>query len=129
MICEALRIVSSFDLNASQSFMKRITDRILEKGQRLGLGVQPGPRCGHIIGLRPISEEMVAYLTPETMVEVANRLKEKNIFLAVRCGAFRIAPYLNSTSEDVDRLMEAMEESVNRQHGTIRKLSTKIFVS
>jgi selenocysteine lyase/cysteine desulfurase len=110
MICEALRIVSSFDLNASQSFMKRITDRILEKGQRLGLGVQPGPRCGHIIGLRPISEEMVAYLTPETMVEVANRLKDKNIFLAVRCGAFRIAPYLNSTSEDVDRLMEAMEE-------------------
>ena len=76
----------------------------------MGLGVQPGPRCGHMIGLRPISKEMVEYLTPETMVEVANRLKEKNIFLAVRCGAFRIAPYLNSTSEDVDRLMEAMEE-------------------
>jgi len=36
-----------------------------------------------MIGLRPISKEMVEYLTPETMVEAANRLKEKNIFLAV----------------------------------------------
>jgi len=54
----------------------------------MGFGVQPGPRCGHMIGLfRPISKEMVEYLTPETMVEVANRLKEKNIFLAflLRC--------------------------------------------
>ena len=61
--------MSSFDLNAAQSFMKRITDRILEKGMGMGLGVQPGPRCGHMIGLRPISKEMVEYLTPETMVE------------------------------------------------------------
>jgi len=43
--------------------------------------------------------------TPETIVEVANRLKEKNIFLAVRCGGFCIAPYLDSTSEDVDQVM------------------------
>ena len=35
MICEALRIVSSFDLNAVQSFMNRITDRILEKEKRI----------------------------------------------------------------------------------------------
>jgi len=84
MIREALRIVSSFDLNAVQSFMNRITDRILEKGKRMGFGA----RCGHMIGLRPISKEMVELLTPETMVEVANRLKEKNIFLAVRCGRF-----------------------------------------
>jgi len=41
MICEALRIVTSFDLNAVQSFMNRITDRILEKGKRMGFGVQP----------------------------------------------------------------------------------------
>jgi len=95
MICDALRIVSSFDLNAVQSFMNHITDRILEKGKRMGFDVQPGPRCGHMIGLRPISKEMVEYLTPETMVEVANRLKGKNIFLALRCGAFRIAPYLD----------------------------------
>jgi len=76
----------------------------------MGFSVQHDPQCGHMIGLRPISNEMMVCLTPEMMVEVANRLKEKNIFLAVRCGAFRIAPYLNSTSEDVDRLMEAMEE-------------------
>jgi len=113
--------MSSFDLNAVQSFMNRITDQILEKGKRiLGFSVQPGPRCGHMIGFRPISKEMVEYLTPETM-EVANMLKEKNIFLSVQCGAFRIAPYLDSTSEDVDRLMEALEEESQPPTGTIRK--------
>jgi len=86
----------------------------------MGFGVQPGPRCGHMIGLRPISKEMVEYLTPETMVEVTNRLKEKNLFLAVRCVAFRIAPYLDSTSEDVDRL-GALEEECQPPTGTIRK--------
>ena len=44
------------------------------------------------------------------MVQVANRLKEKQIFLAVRCGAFRLSPYLNSTSDDVDQLIVALEE-------------------
>jgi len=32
LICEALRIVPSFGLNAVQSLMNGITDRILEKG-------------------------------------------------------------------------------------------------
>jgi len=41
MICEALRIVSSFELNAVQPFVNRIIDRILEKGKRMEFGVQP----------------------------------------------------------------------------------------
>jgi hypothetical protein len=47
-----------------------------------------------MISFRPILNKMMVYLTTlEIMAEVANRLKEKKIFLAVRCGAaFRIVP-------------------------------------
>jgi selenocysteine lyase/cysteine desulfurase len=109
MICEGLRIVNAIQLDSAQSYLKRITDQILEGGKSIGFDVQPGPRCSHIIGLRPKSPEFVQYLTPEMMVQVANKLKENNIFLAVRCGAFRISPYLKSTSDDVDQLIEALE--------------------
>jgi len=86
-----------------------------------------------MIGLRPISKEMVEYLTSETMVEVAKRLKEKNIFLAVRCGAFRIAPYLDSTSKDWIGSLNRLKKSVNHQQAPSvnvnEELSTRIVVS
>ena len=45
---------SNSNLRAARYFMNRITDRILEKGKRMGFGVQHVPRCGYMIGLRPI---------------------------------------------------------------------------
>ena len=110
MISEGLRIVKSLDLDAAQAYLKGITDQVLKGAEKFGFGVQPGPRAGHIIGLRPKSPELVAFLTPVKMVEVKNKLWEKDIFLAVRCGAFRISPYLNTTNDDVKRLLDALEE-------------------
>mmetsp|Transcript_971 Transcript_971/g.1348 ORF Transcript_971/g.1348 Transcript_971/m.1348 type:complete len:118 (+) Transcript_971:1713-2066(+) len=107
MVCEGLRIVKEIDVMEAQKYLTRITDRVLIGGEEIGFGVQAGPRVGHIIGLRPVSSALRDVLTPSKMVEVANRLKEKDVFLAVRCGAFRIAPYLNTTMDDVDTLLMA----------------------
>lgn len=113
MICEGLKIVNALDLNEAQSYLRGITDNILEGAETMGLGIQPGPRAGHIIGLRPNSPELVAFLKPEKMVDIVNRLRtEKNIFLAARSGAFRIAPYLNTSNSDVKILLDALKEEL-----------------
>ena len=79
------------------------------------MGVQSGPRAGHIIGLRPMSSSSLSKaLTPAKMVQVANNLKAKGVYLAVRCGAFRIAPYLNTTMDDVRVLLKHLEEEINK---------------
>jgi selenocysteine lyase/cysteine desulfurase len=114
MICQGLKIVNSIDLEKAQAYLKRLTDEILEGGRRLGFDVQPGPRCGHIIGLRPRSEEMVQLLTPERMVRVAKQLQKRGVFLAVRSGAFRISPYLYTNSKDVKRLIAILEEECEK---------------
>lgn len=110
MICEGLRTVLSLNLNSAQCFLRGVTDQVLEGGKFIGFDVQPGPRCGHIIGLRPKLPALVDFLSPEKMVEIATRLREKHIFLAVRNGAFRISPYLNTTQRDIILLLEALKE-------------------
>lgn len=110
MICQGLKLVNSIDLEKAQTYLKRLTDEILEGGKRIGFDVQPGPRCGHIIGLRPRTDKMIGRLTPEKMVHVASQLQRKGIFLAVRSGAFRISPYLYTTSKDVKRLITTLKE-------------------
>jgi len=111
MVREGLRIVTRLDLRKAQGVLRTITDRILEGGTNLGFGVQPGPRAGHIIGLRPCSSELRRMVDPARMVDIAKRLEEKHdVYLAVRCGAFRIAPYLDTTLEEVDQLLLALAE-------------------
>jgi selenocysteine lyase/cysteine desulfurase len=113
MVCEGLKIVNSLDMNEAQCYLRGITDQVLEGAEKMGLGVQPGPRVGHIIGLRPMSPELIAFLTPKKMVEIVNKLRtQKNIFFAARSGAFRISPYLNTTNDDVQILLEALKEEL-----------------
>ena len=114
MVNEGLRIVNRINLVEAQMYLKSITDSILVGGEKIGFGVQPGPRAGHIIGLRPKSVKLSKLLTPAKMVEVANNLKQKSVYLAVRSGAFRIAPYLDTTMGDVETLLHALETECNQ---------------
>ena len=113
MVCEGLRIVNQINKMEAQKYLKSLTDEILIGGVKIGFGVQPGPRAGHIIGLRPKSPKLLNLLTPERMVEIATNLKQRGVYLAVRCGAFRIAPYLDTTMDDVDKLLKALQEECN----------------
>lgn len=112
MICEALRIVSKIDLDEAQRQLKSVTDVILIRGIALGFSVQCGPRASHIIGLRPYRSDVCKILTPENMVQVKNELWNRGVYLAVRNGAFRISPWLNTTMADVEQLMIALEDEI-----------------
>lgn len=110
MVNEGLRIVNQINLIEAQQYLKSITDAILIGGKEIGFDVHPGPRAGHIIGLRPKSAKLCSLLTPAKMVDIAHSLQQKHsVYVAVRCGAFRIAPYLDTTLEDVKKLLRALE--------------------
>jgi len=111
MILEGLKHVNTLDVPDCQKNLKSMTDQILDRTSRLGLTVQPGPRVGHILGLRP-NDSIKQLLTPATMLKIVENLKRQHIFLAVRCGAFRIAPYLNTTQDEIDRLVKGLEKEI-----------------
>ena len=71
--------------------------------------VHPLPVAGHaahILGLMPQPA-----LPTEKMLSIVKQLTEEfQIVLSVRCGVFRIAPYLDNTTADVRKLVEALEQ-------------------
>ncbi len=113
MVNEGLRLVCDhIDISSAQEYLRCITNEIYHRARDLGFGIQAGPRCGHIIGLRPQDPALMKLLTPEKMVEVAHKLKSSkwNVVIAVRCGALRISPYVTTTMDDVTRLIQALRE-------------------
>lgn len=62
------------------------------------------------MGLRPGTLALRAKLpTPAAMVAVADRLRsEHGAHISVRCGAFRISPYVNTTEEEVAQLLAGL---------------------
>ena len=111
MLRSALEIVNGYaDIAHVQSKIASITDQVLEGAMQMGFTTTPGPRAGHILGLRPGTNELKAKLTPETMLEICKRLQAKGIFISARCGAFRISPYINTTEEEVKQLLQSMAQ-------------------
>jgi len=44
-------------------------------------------------------------------MEISRRLRaEKNVVVAVRCGGFRVSPYLTNKEDDVKKLIEGLED-------------------
>jgi selenocysteine lyase/cysteine desulfurase len=70
-----------------------------------GYAVMSGGCAYHLVGIRPL------HLTPQQMIDVCDQLQEAGIYIAVRCGAFRISPYIDNYPQDIDRLIAALSES------------------
>ena len=111
MLRAALEILARYgDIERIQSKISEINDQVLEGAMQMGFTTSPGPRAGHILGLRPGSDELKAKLTPEAMLEICKRLQAKGIFISARCGAFRISPYINTTEDEVKQLLAGLAD-------------------
>ena len=109
MLLAALDIVSGYgDLNRIQAKISAINKDVLKGAVEMGFTTTPGPRAGHILGLRPGTEELKAKLTPEKMLDICTRLQAKGIFISVRCGAFRISPYIHISEDEVRQLLAGL---------------------
>jgi hypothetical protein len=70
----------------------------------------PREHAYHLVGIRPTAD---AVMTPDQMVGICRRLqRDKGIYVAVRCGAFRISPYTDNTGSDVVALCAALDEAL-----------------
>jgi selenocysteine lyase/cysteine desulfurase len=116
MVLEGLKIVNSLNLKEAQEHLLTLTEYCIQRASEMKLefGIQAGPRAGHILGLRPFGTTLT-WLTPERMVGVVKRLIERGIYIAARAGAFRISPYLNTTYEEVDWLLEGLAQVLEEE--------------
>jgi selenocysteine lyase/cysteine desulfurase len=106
MIRTALELVVELDVPQVQDDLKQLTKPIIEWALANGFVLTPGPHAGHLIGIRPAPGSQ---LTPSRMIQIANQLQSEGIYMAVRCGAFRISPYIDTDSSDIQRLLDALE--------------------
>jgi selenocysteine lyase/cysteine desulfurase len=103
MLRASMEQVVLVDTGQAQKKLKDLTSPLLSWAKSNGYSLSPGHHAFHLIGIRPSDR------TPEEMVRMCQALQEKGIFIAVRCGVFRISPYLTNTEGDVQKLIDGLE--------------------
>jgi selenocysteine lyase/cysteine desulfurase len=64
--------------------------------------------ANHLVGIRPLRSMSV-----DELLSITQELQQnKGIYIAARCGGFRISPYLDNSKRDIERLVLALEEEV-----------------
>ncbi|GKY95426.1 hypothetical protein MPSEU_000504100 [Mayamaea pseudoterrestris] len=102
MLAVALNEVATLDIEKAQEQLKMILQPLME-WSALHQYTFAREHCHHLIGLRP------RHLTLDQMLDVAATLaQDESIFIAVKCGAFRISPYLDTTTFDILKLIDAL---------------------
>jgi len=77
-----------------------LTARIEAEAVRLGFTISSAPARGpHLLGIE---------LPRETAVRAFSMLRERNVYVAFRGNAIRIAAHAYNNEADVDRLLEAL---------------------
>jgi len=105
MLRKAMEEVARIDPAEAQLHLKVLMQPLLDWAAGNDYSVKTGPRAYHLIGLVPNEK------TPEEMIEIAKRLAtEKGVILAVRCGGFRVSPYLTNTTDNVRKLIDGLED-------------------
>jgi selenocysteine lyase/cysteine desulfurase len=101
----SLEEIVTLDIEEAQQQLRALMSPFLEWATRHGYTF-PTSHAHHLVGIRPTSQA-----STEKMIAIAERLESAhNVCIAVRCGAFRISPYLDCTPSDMDRLVQALEQ-------------------
>lgn len=94
--------VVALDIEKAQAQLKALVQPLLSWASNNGYSISPGPHAFHLIGIRPLNR------TPEELLEMSRALLQKDIIIAVRCGVFRISPYLDNTEADIQALIAGL---------------------
>jgi len=108
MVRAGLKLATQTDARSAQSELKDLCAPLLTWATSKGFSVATKSRSYHLIGIRPPSD----LAPPEKMIEICKRLEEEQIFIAVRCGAFRISPYLDTTPFEIQRLIKVLDREM-----------------
>lgn len=104
MLQAALEHVVALDRAELQKTLQEMMQPFLDWVRSSGKFTLPAAHVYHLIGIHPVD------MTPDQMIGFCNRLqKENGIYIAVRCGSFRISPYSDNTTSDIAALLEAFK--------------------
>lgn len=107
MLRASMESIVLIDTQEIQKQLKALIQPLLHWAAQNGYIISPGPHASHLIGIRPSQR------TPEELLSMCRALQEKEIIIAVRCGVFRISPYLTNTEADIEKLIEGLSRVVN----------------
>jgi len=100
MVNAGLEQVSAWGVDAVAAYLGELTARFVDGAAALGLPVPPAAQgARHFVG---------ANLPPGVATKLRETLSDMNIFVGVRGDAVRVAPYLHSTAQDIDALLEVL---------------------
>lgn len=106
MLKTSLEIVTRLDVDLVQNHLEQLMAPFVAWAeQEAGMDI-PRPISFHLIGVTPKN------LTTDQMNKICLDLANKNIFIAVRCGVFRVSPYIDTTEKDVDELIIALKSAI-----------------
>lgn len=98
MALAALRQLDDWGVESIQATLGRLTDRIGDEAEELGLSALPRDRrVGHVIGVR---------FRGGVPSELPERLQNERVYVSIRGNAVRIAPHVYNDESDVERLLE-----------------------
>jgi selenocysteine lyase/cysteine desulfurase len=108
MLRASLEQVAKLDFVQVQEQLHRLMAPLIEWALSNGYTMTSGDCAYHLFGIRP------SHLTTQQMIDLCSSLQQKGIYVAVRCGAFRVSPYIDNVESDIQRLISALEEARHR---------------
>lgn len=107
MALAALRQIDDWGVESIQATLGRLTDRIGDEAEELGLSALPRDRrVGHVIGVR---------FRGGVPSELPERLQNERVYVSIRGNAVRIAPHVYNDESDVERLLEVLSLRHDRE--------------
>lgn len=106
------QVVERVNLDTCQKQLQTIVGPFLEwiADNHDKFQLPSSPHAFHLMGIRPTDE----WMTVDQMLEVAKRLQSDfQVFIAVRCGVFRISPYIHTTQQEMGRFVQVFDEVVS----------------
>jgi kynureninase len=90
------QVVARINLETCQAQLRTVVEPFLTwvTSNQDKFQLPRSPHVYHLIGIRPTDD----WLSIDQMLEIAQRLQnDYQVFIAVRCGIFRISPYMDTT--------------------------------
>lgn len=104
MLRAALEEVTLVDVSRAQQHLKALITPLLKWAKESSYSLPLEPHASHLIGIRPPNR------SNKELIKMCDALKAKGIYVVVRCGGFRISPYLSTTEQDIQRLIQALDD-------------------
>jgi kynureninase len=104
-------VVARINLETCQEQLRKIVEPFLKWAatNQDKFQLPRPPHAYHLIGIQPTDE----WLSIAQMLEIANKLQnDYKVFIAVRCGIFRISPYLDTTTQTMERFARTFDDVV-----------------